>query len=76
MEGLAILRLAQERAMLAGRLRARSVAEGGLRGLERLADRHSAISRAAFSGRAAGGVQLPSAANNNGITSSRANGRW
>lgn len=58
---------AEDYALLAGRLRARSRAEGGLAGLDRLAERYATLGRAMLDGRAAGGgtpVTSPAAAAN------------
>ncbi len=56
---------AEEALVLADRLRRRSEIEGGLPGLVRLAEKYAAQGRALLGSRAAGGVQLPSAANDN-----------
>ena len=65
MEGLARLMRANEAVLLAGKLRCRSEAEGGLSGFIRLAQRYEAQARALLVGRAATGVPQTVAANQN-----------
>ena len=69
--GLKVQLSAEEALVLADRLRRRSEIEGGLPGLVRLAEKYEAQGMALLGGRAAGGDQLPSAANNDNTRTAR-----